>query len=648
MKYIYKHQKIMGIAIPVSAIRTEKSCGVGEFADLKEFALFCCKVDIRLIQILPVNDTGFDPTPYSAQTSLGLNPIYLRLTEITGHEMFLNEIQNFQKNYNSLNRLSYKDCYTFKQEILKKIFLKNQEQIFQDEEIKKFLKENLWLYPYAVYKFLKESHEQKPWWDFPVLQNPTLQEIEYFYYQNEKNCLFYVWQQYIADIQLKDAVNFCEKNGIMLKGDIPILMNEDSADVWAFRKFFNLNYRVGAPPDMFSPEGQNWGFPAYRWDELKKENFSWWKERIKKADSYFHAFRIDHVLGFFRIWQIPKEEYSGLLGFFSPASYIHHTELKNLGFDEGRIVWLSEPHLPGGEMRMRFGDFWLDIVKKYLVQLPNEDLYKFAESIKGEKNLAQNEPNPEVRNFLISWWRQKALLQVQESYFFPAWKRKEVFSYHSLSFEEKQKLEDLIEFHRKESEKIWEENALELLSFMKEGHEMLICAEDLGDLPECTPKVLEKLKILSLKVERWYRDYKNPQEPFIPTSEYPKLAVATSSVHDSSPLRLWWLKEASTQDKEAYYKHLGLSDQPKEYLSPDLVEKILQNLSASPALLFIVPIQDLLAMDEEFQQIPPEEERINIPGTLNETNWTYRMPVNVSDLLQKDELLQKIKKLSRR
>ncbi|MCS6983999.1 MAG: 4-alpha-glucanotransferase [Leptospiraceae bacterium] len=650
MKYLYHNERIAGVAIPLSALRTTHSCGIGEYADLKELGLWCQKVGLKLIQILPIHDTGLEPTPYAAQSSLALNPVYLRLQAIPGNEKYVNEILGFTKEYNAKTRLAYQQVYLFKQKILRHIFEDNYEALCFDENFRAFLKENSWLDVYASYKVLKERHELQSWKSFPILQDPHAQEIRKFFEQNEKDCLFYAWQQYHCHLQLLEAAQFLDKQGVMLKGDIPILMNEDSADVWAWREFFDLNYRVGAPPDMFSPQGQNWGFPAYRWDALEKDNYSWWRSRIAQANRYFHAFRIDHVLGFFRIWKIPHRELSGLLGFFSPGSYILHEELRELGFDEGRIVWLSEPHIPGGEMRMRFGQDWLRIVKEYLVQVNEEDLYKFALEIKGERDIFEREKNEDVREFLLYWWRQKALIPVANKHFFPAWQRKDVFSYHTLSPEEKHKLESLVEKHRKLSEEIWREQALKLLSFMKENHEMLVCAEDLGDLPSCTPEVLSELGILSLKVERWCRHYKVEGEPYIAVEEYPVLSVATSSVHDSSPLRLWWESELSQEERRKYLEHLGMqSDEIPSKMNPELANKILMHLSKAASKLMIIPFQDLLAMTDLFYGISPQEERINVPGTVSEKNWTYRLPLTLEELMRLEgDFLLKVQKLSQR
>ena len=646
MKYQYGSQKITGVAIPVSSLVSEKSCGIGEFADLPLLAEWCAARGIKLIQILPVNDTGTEPTPYSAQSSLALNPVYLRFEDIPGYAQYLTEIKTFRTEQKVKRRVDYRAVYAFKVNILRRMYKDQKKAIPSDPEILKFLSDNDWLKVYAVYKELKERHDQRSWQDWGQFRDPHVSFIDDYFERHREELFFYVWVQWLLDRQLRQAVFSCESRGVMLKGDIPILMNEDSVDVWAQREFFDLRYRAGAPPDMYSIEGQNWGFPVYEWSALRSHNYAWWRRRIARADRYYHAYRIDHVLGFFRICRIPDSEYSGLMGHYSPASYISREDLQENGFDNGRIRWLSVPHIAGHEISAALGDNSGIVMAQYLDQIENQDLYLLKDSIASEKAIANLPENQQIKDFLLYWHRQRALLPLENDNFFPFWNRRDVYSYKSLEEEEQKRLENLIKKHEQQSEQIWEQQARELLAIMQQDHEMLVCAEDLGAVPDCLPQVLSDLQILGLRVERWTRDYKSASHNYVPVKEYPELSVATSSVHDSSTLRGWWQEEF---DKSLYLKHIGVDVAPEPELSPILAEAILKNLAKSAARLLIIPLQDFLALDAETRLVRADEERINIPGTVNDTNWSYRIPMTLEALLSGYSALnRKINSISNR
>jgi 4-alpha-glucanotransferase len=346
--------RLIGTVIPVGALKTEKSIGVGEFSDLAEFGALCAKMGIRLIQLLPVNDTGFQCSPYSALTAFGLHPLYIRIGDLPESDGYEAGIQAIKKKHCSAVRFSHEAILRDKMDLLKTIYQGNKEKIATSSTLKTWIEANPWVKPYAVFRRLKEANAEKSWKEWETQDASHLSAYQIKDIWNDAflkgEHLFWAWIQMALDTQFSAAVASLAGLGIKLMGDLPILMNEDSCDVWAHQKIFNLNLSAGAPPDMYSPEGQNWGFPIYDWQAQSKDGFTWWKERLKAAEKYYQAYRIDHVLGFFRIWASRREDNSALLGRYIPYIPVAAKDFEELKFDSGRIRWVCEPHILTGEV----------------------------------------------------------------------------------------------------------------------------------------------------------------------------------------------------------------------------------------------------------------------------------------------------------
>lgn len=400
---------LTGVAIPVSSLRSDSSCGVGEFLDLVLLGEWCSRTGLDLIQILPVNDTGLDPSPYNAQSAFALNPVYMRLENVPGWDLCLDEIRNARQSFEAEERLQYGSVLRFKMEMLHRIFRNNHAAIAADETLRQWISANHWLKAYS--EFLR----------------PT-------------NDLFIAWVQYHLDRQLNDAALKLDAMGIALKGDIPILLSAESADVRANPSLFDTKLRVGAPPDMFCKEGQNWKFPSFRWPEMERDGFAWWRERLHRASRFYHACRIDHVLGFFRAWIIPETEESASLGYYMPARRISGEELSQYaGLKKSEIEELLHSH---------------------------------------------------------------ALVSTESGYA-AAWYWPHSPAFMSLDERKRSKLRTLIEAYWNGQEELWREHGRKLLGAIAKSSDMLVCAEDLGVVPKCVPEVLEELGILGLRVERW-------------------------------------------------------------------------------------------------------------------------------------------------
>ena len=639
---------VTGIAVPVSALKTENSCGIGEFADLENLGKWCKSINIELIQILPVNDTGFQSSPYSAISAFALHPVYLRIQtipEYMKHPDFVKELTDIKTAFNNLKRIDFINLLKAKLNLLKKIYSHVLKDILADDSFAKWVKRNSWIKPYAVFNVLKNRNNHKHWKEWPEMVNPDESSIDSFWEKENEECCFYSWLQFRLELQLIEVRKKLEGNGVFLKGDIPILINEDSVDLWFSRQYFNTRMSAGAPPDMFSIEGQNWGFPVYDWKELQNCGYSWWKERLKQANKFYHAYRIDHVLGFFRIWQIPVYNVTGISGYFYPYDYITVKELNDIGFDKGRIRWLSKPHIHGSDIKFSKKVKNSEIKEKFFSQIGNEDLYNFNDKITGEKYIMALDEEQEIKNFLLSWYRNRTLIEVDKGLYHRLWNFMDTKAFKTLNFEEKIAFGKLIKAKEEKSEKIWAVEGKRLLSMMQETTDMLMCAEDLGVVPACVPQVLKELEILSLKIERWTREYSKPDAPYINVKAYPHLSVCIPSVHDTTTLRGWWEEELSEREKKEYYSLLNLRSQCPETYTSELAMTIIEHNLNANSIITIFQLQDLLFLNEKIDRKLFKEDRINVPGTVADTNWSYRIPVLVDDIsknLQFNKILKKL------
>jgi 4-alpha-glucanotransferase len=420
-------------------------------------------------------------------------------------------------------------------------------------------------------------------------------------------------------------------------------MNEDSVDVWAHREIFCLKQRAGAPPDGFSPLGQNWGFPIYNWKTLEDQDYNWWRRRLLQADKFYQAYRIDHVLGFFRIWTIDSANNTGALGYFKPAQYIHRADLYRKGFDDGRIKWLSEPHIPGTEIRNTFEVRSDEVIKLCFTQVGSEDLYTFSPEIQGEKSIHDLSLSWKEKESLLDWYRDRTFIQVDKDEFSPVWTFRDCSRFKMLNDSERASIEELVVQKGGENEALWAQTGEKLLGFMRDTVQMLTCAEDLGAIPDCVPKTLEELSILGLKIPRWSRRWSEPGQPYIPIWDYPFLSVCAPSVHDTSTLRDWWENEDGS---EAFWYSLGCHEGYPRDFRKDAAVKVLKKLMEAGSALCIFQLQDYFAIHEPYRVEDPQTERVNIPGTVQEINWSYRMPMTIEDLQKQKEFTQQVADLS--
>jgi 4-alpha-glucanotransferase len=648
------HDRLCGVAVPLGALRSKKSIGAGEYPDLVELGKFCVNAGLSLIQILPVNDTGYDSSPYSALTAFALHPLYISIKDMDEAADFSADIAALKKRFDDAPRFPYRELVRAKMELFRKIFAAGEEAIVKsaakDGVLGRWIEANPWIREYAVFRRLKELHNEKSWKDWTQYRDVTPEDIEQLW--NDPKLLgehiFWAWIQETAEKQFSQAANRLKKMGVILEGDLPILINEDSADLWAQGGYFDASLSAGAPPDMYSPQGQNWGFPIYDWHALTQDGYTWWKRRLKQAEKFYQAYRIDHVLGFFRIWASSREDNSAILGRYIPYIPVNPKDFKDMGFSPGRIRWISEPHIPTAEVWEALNgapDAAREAertFRKALRRIGEEELWLFKPSVKGEKDIIAFNFHPAVQDYLLKVWANRIFYEYESGFFSPVWYYRESRAYKSLSNEEREKIETLLEKRRVDSESIWEAQGRRLLAMLSASSSMLPCAEDLGAVPACVPKVLGELKILGLRVLRWNRLWDKDGQPYVPLPDYPELSVATPAVHDSSTVREWWEREADRGVFRGFIKRPDLSDA----YTPETARAILGALASAASRFRVFQIQDLLHLKADYYAEDCASERINVPGTANDFNWTYRLPVSIDALCGDSALVEAVREVT--
>jgi 4-alpha-glucanotransferase len=641
MRFGAIEHRLTGVAVPVSALRSGAGCGVGEYPDLVPLGTWAAGVGIDVIQLLPVNDTGTNSSPYSALSAFALHPLYLRLDGVPGATRYAAEIAAWRRRAGALPRLDYPGTLAFKLSVLERIHRDRSAEIAADVDLAAWIGDNPWVRPYAAFRVLERQKEGAPWETWGEAASDPEAAVRACWDGQPESCRFHAWVQREADTQLAAAARALEHMGVRLKGDLPILMSGQSADVWHERRLFDPSLRAGAPPDMYSAHGQMWGFPVYDWNAMAGDGYAWWKARLARASRFFHAFRIDHVLGFFRIWQVPATESNGLLGWFDPAEACTRADLATAGFDDAAVRWLSVPHVRGDDLRARLGPDAGRVADRYLVRIGSEDLFNLRDGLDREDAIRALDEPERIRETLYRWHADRALLAAGGDRFFPAWQHERSQAFVALGEDRRRLLQKLFSDRRAASERTWERRGRGLLAMVGGASDMLVCAEDLGDVPDCVPRVLADLGILGLRIERWAREWKRPGSPFIDPAAYPALTVATPSVHDTSTLRGWW--EEDRTEREAYAPLLGLDEPCPERLTPEAHAAIVARCLGARSRLCVLQLQELLDLDRELWSPDPRADRINVPGTVADTNWTWRMPLTIESLAGRTGLADRLR-----
>lgn len=645
-----------GVSIPVFSLRSNEDFGVGDFFDLKAMIDWAASTGQRFIQLLPINDTTMthtwtDSYPYNANSTFALHPMFLRLGNIgTLNDKARREhYETLRLKLNELDVIDYEKVNDTKNAYTRELFQQDGAKVIEQADFKEFVNKNSsWLTPYAAFCVLRDINgtpDMSCWGEYAVYDKNRVDSF-IAVHKDEINYVYYI--QYYLDKQLKEVRDYAHSRRVALKGDIPIGISRTSVDAWVTPQLFNLNSQAGAPPDDFSALGQNWGFPTYNWEKMNKDGFAWWKARFRKMAEYFDAYRIDHVLGFFRIWQIPMDALHGVLGVFSPALPFTPDELRNsydfwIDVDKYTTPFIMEWFI--GDF---FGEYTAEARERFLNPI-GDGRYRLKDEFNTQRKVAEyfsslekNEKNNRLCDALLGLIDNVLFIEDPEEKgkYHPRIAAHFTYIYRSLNDYEKWTFDRLYNdfFYRRHND-FWYGKAMWKLPSLTESTDMLVCAEDLGMIPDCVPAVMRDLKILSLEIQRMPKD---PKVEFGNTWSYPYNSVCTTSTHDMGGIRQWW--EENRDKTQRYFNNvLHESGAAPEYAEPWVCRKILDMHFRSPSMLCIIPLQDILSMDGDLRRHDPREEQINVPANPRHY-WRYRMHLTLEQLLAAREFNESLRR----
>lgn len=647
-----------GIAIPVFSLKSENSFGVGDFGDLKRMIDWAVSTQQKVIQILPINDTTMthawtDSYPYNSISIYAFHPMYADIKQMgtLKDKSTAAKFNKKQKELNGLPAMDYEAVNQTKWEYFRLIFKQEGEKVLASGEFGEFFNANKeWLQPYAVFSYLRDAFQTPNFREWPRHSVYNAQDIEKMCRPESvdyPHIALYYYIQFHLHLQLVAATKYAREHGVVLKGDIPIGISRNSVEAWTEPYYFNLNGQAGAPPDDFSVNGQNWGFPTYNWDVMEKDGYRWWMKRFQKMSEYFDAYRIDHILGFFRIWEIPMHAVHGLLGQFIPSIPMSREEIESYGLPfrkEYLIPYIHESFL--GQV---FGPHTDYVKQTFLLPAEAPGIYHMKPEFATQREVESFFAGKNDENSL--WIRDGLYTLISDVLFVPDTKEKDKyhprigiqrdFIFRSLNELEQNafnKLYDQYYYHRHND--FWRQQAMKKLPQLTQSTRMLVCGEDLGMIPDCVSSVMNDLRILSLEIQRMP---KNPMYEFGYLNEYPYRSVCTISTHDMSTLRGWW-EEDYLQTQRYYNTMLGHYGTAPTVATPDLCEEVVRNHLKSNSILCILSLQDWLSIDGKWRNPNVQEERINVPA--NPRNyWRYRMHLTLEQLMKAEELNDKIREL---
>ncbi len=635
-----------GVSIPVFSLRTEEGFGVGEFADLKPLANWASEVGLKLIQILPINDTTAtgswkDSYPYAAISAFALHPLYMNLAAIAGtkHQQQLIKLEAERIRLNALPVMDYDAVIQIKFQFIKEVYNNEGKATLASAGFASFFKQNEhWLMPYAVFCYLRDEYGTVDFGKWPAYKKYKQADIAKLAAVSSaayNDIAFHYFIQYHLHLQLKEATAYAHSKGVVVKGDIAIGVYRYGADTWQQPDLFHMNFQAGAPPDDFAVKGQNWGFPTYNWQRMQEDGFSWWKHRFEQMSHYFDAFRIDHILGFFRIWSIPLDAVEGIMGHFVPALSIpiHEFNRKGIWFDHERY---TKPLITDGVLWEIFG-YDNELVKSMFLDHANIGSYTLKPAFATQRlveayfaGLEDDEHHRAIKQGLYNLISNIILFDADgsgQSFHF-RFNMEATSSFRYLHSETQQQLKELyVDYFFRRQDEFWKKEALQKLPALKRVTSMLVCGEDLGMVPGCVPDVMHQLGLLSLEIQRMPKD---SNKEFFHPNDAPYLSVVTPSTHDMSTIRGWW-EEDRAKIRQFYNDQLGQWGEAPQYCEAWINKAIVVQHLYSPAMWSIFQLQDLLGMNEQVRRDNPADEQINVPANPAHY-WRYRMHLTISEL----------------
>lgn len=676
-------KRVAGVAMPVFSLKSEGSFGVGDFGDLKTLIDWAVLTHQTAVQILPINDTTItrtwqDSYPYNSISIYAFHPQYIDLRQLPAlkDKTKAEEYEQKQVELNALPRIDYEKVNDTKRAYLYDLYLQEGKKCFASAGFKTFVENNSeWLRPYAAFSVLRDQYGSPDFslWPKHKQYNAAVEKVIFKTGSEErKQAEFYLYMQYLLHVQLLAASNYARSKGVILKGDIPIGISRASVEAWVEPFYFNMNGSAGAPPDPFSANGQNWGFPTYNWNKMEEDGLRWWVKRFKKMQEYFSAYRIDHILGFFRIWEIPTHSVHGLLGQFSPSLPMTPGEIEGYGLGFQRD-FMTYPFINDDLLEQRFGplrkycdpDYQaigvnnsgvpfegkdpVQYVKDTFINHLHNDVWGMKEAFDTQRKVEEFFRNKKQQRDLDM---KEALYSLISNVLFvedhkrpgtyhPRISAQLDYVYTRLQSWEKDAFNRLYNdyFYRRHNQ-FWYDQAMKKLPALIGATQMIVCGEDLGMVPDCVPWVMNQLQILSLEIQRMP---KRPEDEFGHVQWYPERSVCTTGTHDTEPLREWWELDRSLSQR-FWNNELHQPGTAPAEATPDTCEKIVRAHLQCPSLFCILPFQDWLAIDGVLRLPDAKGERINIPANPRHY-WRYRMHLTLEQLMKEDAFNQKVAQL---
>lgn len=653
-EYRYKYDwRGAGVSVPVFSLRSNKSMGIGEFSDLKLLIDWCEKSGLKMVQILPVNDTistrtWEDSYPYNAISVDALNPVYLNLQSLPNFEID-DDLQVMQEKLNSSEVIDFEKVWKTKESVYRDWYKANKQWLIADPDIKNYLNEQKeWLKPYAIFSVLRDLNETSDfnqWDEYSTYLPEFLDRFFDYNYEYFGKVMSYVVMQYWLDKQLRHAADYGRERGIVLKGDIPIGISRNSVEAWTKPHLFHMNMQTGAPPDDFAALGQNWGFPTYNWDEMAKTDYSWWQKRLQLFSRYFDAFRIDHILGFFRIWEIPIEHTEGIMGHFNPAMPMSEVEIEDYGISFNRDR-MAKPFIMEFFIKELFANCGSCAKDQYLSEF-EEDKYALKDEFNTQRKienhfsrLVSSPENERLKRGLLALVTEVLFIEdpIKKKMYHPRIGMDRTFSFRALSVAKQEKLWKLYNdyFYNRHSD-FWREEALRKLPSIVSATSMLVCGEDLGMIPASVPEVMDNLGIFSLEVQRMPKEF--GVELGVP-SHYPYWSVASPSSHDTSNIRAFW-EERPRLSEKLFHHGLNLKGKVPKVATEEIVEAIIEEHLEAASMWTVIPLQDWMAIKRCYWFDDPKKEQINKPEYARHY-WRFRMFGSIETILKDSELTNKI------
>jgi len=657
--------RIAGVVVPVFSLRSSHSFGVGDFGDLRLLVDWAVATGMKAIQLLPVNDTTtdgqwHDSHPYNIVSHFALHPHYVDLEQLgeLSDPQRMTHYRRQQRELNALPQSDYEAVHRVKLGYAHELFEERGQAVLASDGYRQWYGDNReWLEPYIDWQ-LRQQADSVPGDVAPdsvpgdVAPDSVPDSVPGGFAAGETagSRDFMRYLQYQLHCQLKAAADYARIKGIILKGDLPIGVARASVETATHPECYNLCANAGAMPDASAPNGQNWGFPTYAYPHDGSHDFGQsltaaFAKRFAWMAQYFDAVRLDHVLAYFRIWEIPSTELSAQLGHFSPSIPLSAAEIEQFGLPFRREL-LTQPFVNERILERLFG-IHASFVRDNFLLHKAYGLYAVKADYDTQRKVESHFCGRGDENSL---WIREGLYQLLSNVLFvedqhqPDMYHPRVMAFHqpvfdALSADEQEAYMRLYNhyFYQRHNA-FWGDGAMHRLDNVLGNTHMLVCAEDLGQLPPCVAPVLDAHRILSLELQTLP---KQSGYEFSHLDANPVRSVATIETHDMATLRQWW-EERSDRTQRYYATMLQKQGHAPDRLPPHLAEEIVARHLYCPSMLCMLSLQDWLSIDGELREKSARNERINQPADPY-NRWQWRMPVTIEQLVEATRYNAKLK-----